>query len=138
MNHHSKKSIYTYCKLFAVCILFLLMATACSQERDIRKVSAGYLKALVDYRLDDAKKFGDASAIQFLEWQQQIINSWKPEEREEARKNLENIEVKINQVDIKDKKATVKYELVKDGKVLQSDLLYLEKHSAGWKVHESM
>jgi hypothetical protein len=119
--------------------MFILFAgTSCTQESEIRSVAKNYLKALVDYRLDDAKKYGDDSAIQFLEGQQMIIDTWTPGQREEARKNLENIEVKITGVDIKDTKATVKYEFIKKGKILQSENLYLVKNSTGWKVYESM
>ncbi len=125
-------------KLLVSCMLLILAATACSQKDEIRNVATNYLKALVDYRLDDAKKFGDESAIQFLVGQQKIIDSWTPEEREVARKSLENTDVKITDIEIKDKKATVKYEYIKDGKILQSDQLHLTKKTAGWRVRESM
>ncbi len=125
-------------KILALCISLLLVATACSQKEEIRNVATNYLKALVDYRLDDAKKLGDTSAIQFLDGQQKIIDSWSPEERENARKSLENTEVKIINVEIKDNRATVKYEYIKDGKIIQSEQLHLIKKSTGWKVRESM
>ncbi len=128
-------------KLFTLALFILLAGAACSQKdetAEIREVSAGYLKALVDYRLDDAKKFGDGSTAQFLKDQQDIIDSWTDEQREEARKTLANTQVTIASVDINEDKATVKYEFIQDGNILQSELLYLVKNSAGWQVHESM
>ncbi len=125
-------------KLLISCLLLLFVGTACSQKKEISNVAAHYLKALVDYRLNDAKKFGDESAIQFLDAQQEIIDSWTPQERERARKDLENIEVKIMGIEIKDTKATVQYEYIKDGKTLQSERLHLIKNATGWQVQEFM
>ncbi len=134
-----RKRIYTYCTLFIVCTVFLFTATACSQkEKEISTVASNYLKALADYRLNDAKKYGDESAARFLDEQQKVINSWSPEELEEARKALENTEVKISHIQIKNAKATVTYEFVKNGIVLQSELLYLIKNPTGWQVQEFM
>ncbi len=138
MNNYPQKNVYIRYKLYISFILLLFTGTACSEKGEVRSVATNYLKALVDYRLDDAKKFGDESAIYFLDRQQRIIDSWTPEEREKARKNLENTEVEILNIDIKETKAIVKYKLTKDGKILQSEQLHLTKNPAGWQVIESM
>ncbi len=129
--------VRTYTLLLS-CLLVLLVGTSCTQESKVRKVATNYLEALVDYRLNDAKKYGDTSAIQFLDTQQRIIDSWTPQEREKARKAIENTKVKINSIEINDTKATVNYDLVKDGEILQSEKLYLIKKSSGWLVQEFM
>jgi hypothetical protein len=122
--------------------ILVLAVTACApqktEEQQIRDISAGYLKALVDYRLDDARAYGDGSTAQFLGEQQAIIDSWQPAEREEMRKKLENTDVTISGVDINEDKATVMYEFIQSSQVLQSERLYLVKTSQGWQVHESM
>ncbi len=125
----------------SVVFFLLIILAACSPKgemAEIRDISTGYLKALVEYRLDDAKHLGDSATVHFLETQQEIIAGWTPEKQEQARKRFENIEVAIASVEIDGHSATVKYELVQDAAVLQSERLYLVKTSGGWRVHESL
>lgn len=106
-------------------------------EKEIRSIAENYLIAFVDYRFEDAKKFGDKSAARFLDEVQQAINTWTPTKREQARKENASVKVKINEIEIKNTdKAEAKYELVKDNQALQSDILYLSKQGKTWKVRE--
>ncbi len=110
---------------------------SCSQEKEVKTAAVNYLTALKNFDLDEAKKYGTANAVKFLEIMQNDLNQFTSQETQKMKEMSKSIEVVIEKTVVKDKKATVVYSFQEKGKtVTRKETLNLIKQDGKWLADE--